>query len=58
MNHPVPRCGCRERLGDGTPSLSLSTNRPLVFVQDDLPGASKDVIWAWLKEAHARWGSV
>lgn len=51
-------CGCPEQLGDGTPSLKLQTNRPLVFVQDALPGHTKDTIWSWLEESHARWGAV
>lgn len=51
-------CGCTEALGDGSPALKLGTNRPLVFVRDELPGHSRDVIWSWLKEAHARWGAV
>lgn len=48
-------CGCKEQLGDGSPALKLATNRPLVVVQDSLPGYSRDVIWSWLKEAHDRW---
>lgn len=58
---PLPLFGCcgnAEQFGDGTPALKLQTNRPLIFVQDALPGFSRDDIWSWLKEAHARWGSV
>lgn len=51
-------CGSVEQFGDGTPALKLATNRPLVMVQDALPGFSRDVIWSWFVEAHARWGSV
>jgi hypothetical protein len=51
-------CGVHEALGDGSPSLKLGTNRPLVYIQDALANHSKDVIWEWLKEAHARWGAV
>lgn len=51
-------CACVEQFGDGTPALKLATNRPLVLVQDGLPAHSKDTIWEWLKEAHARWSAV
>jgi hypothetical protein len=51
-------CGNGELFGDGTPALKLSTNRPLVFVQDALPEHSRDAIWAWMQEAHRRWGAV
>lgn len=51
-------CGCTEAFGDGSPALKLPTNRPLVLVQDALPGHSVDILWTWLREAHARWGSV
>lgn len=51
-------CGCVEQFGDGTPALKLPTNRPLVFIQDALPAHSKDSIWEWMKEAHARWSEV
>ena len=57
MNGPY-MCGCVEQFGDGSPALKLGTNRPLVYVQDALPGFSRDVIWSWLKEGHARWGAV
>lgn len=58
MDGFIPVCGCVEQFGDGTPALKLGTNRPLVFVQDALPGFSRDDVWAWLREAHARWGAV
>lgn len=51
-------CGVAEALGDGTPSLKLPTNRPLVYVQDALPGHNQDEIWSWVKEAYARWTAV
>lgn len=51
-------CGCPEQYGDGTPALKLSTNRPLVLIQDTLPNYSRDEIWSWMREAHARWGAV
>ena len=51
-------CGVVEQLGDGSPSLKLPTNRPLVLIQDALPNHSKDEIWSWMKEAHARWGAA
>jgi hypothetical protein len=51
-------CGVQEMLGDGSPALKLATNRPLVLVRDALPNHSRDELWSWLKEAHARWGSV
>jgi hypothetical protein len=51
-------CGVPEQLGDGSPTLKLSTNRPLVYVQDELPGHSRDEIWLWLEEANRRWGLV
>ena len=50
------RCGCREQLGDGTALLKLQTNRPLVCIQGAPPRYTKDDVWSWLKEAHARWG--
>ncbi len=53
-----PRCNNREQMGDGTMMLKLPTNRPLVFVQDQLPGFSRDDIWLWLKEGYDRWGEV
>jgi hypothetical protein len=52
------RCGCSEMLGDGTPSLKLPTNRPLILVRDPLPNWTVDQIWGWLEKAHARWGEV
>lgn len=51
-------CGVIEQMGDGSPALKLATNRPLVLVQDALPQHNRDEIWGWLREAHARWGSV
>ncbi len=52
-------CGCVEQFGDGTPALKLATNRPLVFVQDALPGFDQDAIWSWFNEAYnKRWASV
>lgn len=51
-------CGVREALGDGSPSLKLGSNRPLVLIQDALPSHGRDEIWSWLEEAHNRWGKV
>lgn len=51
-------CGVPESLGDGSPTLKLDTNRPLVFIQDALPNHSKDEIWVWMEEANRRWGLV
>lgn len=51
-------CGNGEKFGDGTPALKLSTNRPLVYIQDQLPNFNKESIWSWLKEAYARWEAV
>jgi hypothetical protein len=56
--HDQGRCGCVEQLGDGSPTLKLQTNRPLVFVRDALPGFSRDQIWSWVEEAYRRWGAV
>jgi hypothetical protein len=55
---PSYRCACPEQLGDGTPSLKLPTNRPLVFVRDSLRDYSQDKIWNWVEDACARWTSV
>ena len=54
----VGTCGNPETLGDGSPALKLATNRPKVLIRDALPGYTRDDIWGWLKEAHARWASV
>ena len=51
-------CGCLEQFGDGTPSLKLPTNRPLVFIAAAPPGYTLDEVWGWLKEGHDRWGAV
>jgi hypothetical protein len=52
-------CGCKAQLGDGTPSLKLPTNRPLVYVQQAPSGYTLDDVWKWLEEAYnRRWGSV
>ena len=51
-------CGCAEQLGNGSISLKLQTNRPLVFIQDQLPSYTRDQIWEWMSEAHARWSAV
>lgn len=58
MSDCVYLCGCVEQFGDGTPALKLATNRPLVLVRDALPDHSRDEIWAWMQEAHARWSAV
>lgn len=59
MNGDIPLvCGNSAEFGDGTPALKLQTNRPLVYIRDELSGYSRDEIWSWLKEAHARWGTV
>lgn len=49
------RCGCTEQLGDGSRSLKLNSNRPLVLVQDALPGFSRDEIYRWINEGYQRW---
>ncbi len=51
-------CGCIEQFGDGAPALKVGTNRPLVLIQGSMNGITQDEVWAWLREAHARWGSV
>lgn len=51
-------CGVQEEFGDGSPTLKLPTNRPLVLVRDPLPQHPVEEIWEWVEEAYRRWTAV
>src|SRR5262245_18194260 len=58
MTPTTPHCSNPEQLGDGTATLKLETNRPLVLVRDRLPQHGVGVIWEWTRTAYSRWTAV
>lgn len=51
-------CGMRAQFGDGNVTYRLQNQRPKVFVQDALPGISRDNLTQIFLDAFGKWAAV